>query len=115
VRRPFRLTLRSGPRVERERFTDLAPALDRLADWVAEQEATARRPAIDLRYRRFEPVAQVAARGQLAGPRRLQGGVDVRGDGSTEAYTGRWRRRLVDQRPAEDSCAALRRALGGGA
>lgn len=66
---------------------------------------------MDLRVRRFEPVQQVAARLQIAGPRRLHGGIDVRGDGSTEAYTGRWRRRLVDQREGESACDALRRTL----
>jgi hypothetical protein len=61
--------------------------------------------------RDIEPVSQVVARGGLKGPRG-HGGIDVRGDGSTEAWTGRsWRRRLVEQRSHEDAFAALRRAL----
>ena len=50
-------------------------------------------------------------RGEVAGPRRLRGGVDVRGDGTTEAYSGRWRRRLVERAPGETAYEALRRAL----
>ena len=107
----YSLTLRSGPRVEREHFAALDAALERLCAWADEQAASARRETVDLRYRRFEPIQQVAARGEIAGPRRLRGGIDVRGDGSCEAYTGRWRRRLVEARPGEDPAAALRRAL----
>jgi hypothetical protein len=108
----FSLTLRSGPRVTRERFESLAAALDRLAAWAEEQSAGADRQAVDLRVRRFEPIQQVAARGEVAGPRRLRGGIDVRGDGSCEAWTGRWSRRLVDVRDGETPTAALARALG---
>ena len=78
-----------------------------------------RRETIDLRVRRFEPIAQVAARAELAGPGRLwpaaRVGVDLRGDGSTEAYRGRLRRVLIAQLPGETAHGALRRELGAGA
>jgi hypothetical protein len=64
--------------------------------------------------REYEPGAQVAVRGEIAGPGGLRGGVDVRGDGSAEAFTGRWRRRLVDRAPGETAYDALRRALNTG-
>lgn len=111
---PYRLTAREGPRVKHQGFEQLDAALDALearAEWM---EGAERRDPVDLRFRRFEAVHQVAARVEIAGPRRLRGGIDVRGDGSVEAYTGRWRRRLVEQREGESAPAALRRALARG-
>lgn len=61
--------------------------------------------------RRLDPVEQVVGRLELAGPGRLRAGVDVRGDGSTEAFTGRLRRQLLDQGRRESAYDALRRAL----
>ena len=55
------------------------------------------------------------ARVELAGPERrlatVHAGVDVRGDGSTEAYLGRVRKRALDRAPGDDLAAALRRAI----
>ena len=110
----YTLTIRNGPRVERARFDTLPATLDALEQRMDELAAT-RRDTVDLRYRRFEPVAQVAVRGEVAGPGRvlpaLRAGVDMRGDGSSEAYVGRVRRRLVEQRGGETPYQALRRVL----
>jgi hypothetical protein len=61
--------------------------------------------------RRLEPVQIVVGRLELSGPGRLRAGVDVRGDGSSEAFTGRLRRRVLEQRRDESAYDALRRAL----
>jgi hypothetical protein len=112
---PWKLTVRAGPRVERVQFDDLNEALDALEQRARTFASSTRRSAVELRVRRFEPVEQVAARIEIAGPERLvpsvRGGVDVRGDGSTEAYVGRIRREILEQRRGETPYKALRRAL----
>jgi hypothetical protein len=108
----YKVTVRHGPRVRKERFDDLASALDAMERAGRELERNANRGTVDVKLlRRFEPVQQVAARIELSGPARLRAGVDVRGDGSAEGYTGRVRRRLVEQRKGESAYDALRRAL----
>ncbi len=109
----FTVTFREGPRVRHEEAATLEAAVARLQERMEELAATVRRPAVDLRYRKFEPIQQVAARAEVAGPRRLRGGIDLRGDGSTEAFTGRLRRRVVEQREGESPYDALRRELEG--
>jgi hypothetical protein len=113
---PWRLTVRAGPRVERRTLATIEEALDALESRTDELAADAGRNPVDVRYRKFEPVQQVAARLELSGPQRLvpavRAGIDVRGDGSTEAYMGRVRRRLLEQRKRESAVAALRRELG---
>lgn len=107
----YRLTVRAGSKVRRERFEERGPALDALEREARALAQTERRAPVDLRYREFEPVGQVAARIELSGPGRLHAGVDLRGDGSAEAFTGRLRRRLVEQREGESPYDALRRAV----
>jgi hypothetical protein len=60
--------------------------------------------------RDYEPVQQVAARAELKGPNGLRAGIDLRGDGSAEAWTGRFGRRLIEQQKGEDAYSALRRS-----
>lgn len=110
--RGYSLKTRSGARVERDRFDDLGAALDALELRGEQLQGEANAREIDLRFgRRFEPVQQVFARLELAGPNRLRAGVDIRGDGSAEAWTGRMRRSLVDQLDRESAYDALRRTL----
>jgi hypothetical protein len=109
---PYTLTIRQGPKVTRERYAELEEAMGAVEEHGRELERGAdARPVGGSLIRRIEPVQQVVARLELRGPGRLRAGVDVRGDGSSEAYTGRVRRRLVEQRPGEDAYGALRREL----
>lgn len=107
------MTVRRGSEVECSRFEELDRALDELEARGAQLEGEANARTVDLKLRRFEPVQQVVARIELSGPGRLRAGVDVRGDGSAESYTGRLRRRLVEQRGGESPYGALRRVLAG--
>jgi hypothetical protein len=107
----YRVVVRSGPRVERLEAPSLNGALALLEDRANALAARPGRRTVNLRYRAFTPVQQVAARVEVSGPERLRAGVDVRGDGSLEAWTGRVRRRLVRQEPGETAFDALRRRL----
>lgn len=114
----WKLTVRSGPKVTREHFAELDDALTTLEARARELADRAPKEAVDVRYKKFEPVQQVAGRLELSGPERLlpsvRAGIDVRGDGSTEAYVGRVRRAVVEQRRKETPYAALRRVLTAG-
>ncbi len=111
------LTVREGPEVQRARFATLEAALEELERRAANLSLRPRRERIDLKVREFAPGDQVAARLEVAGPGRFlppkRGGVDLRGDGTAEAYVGGVRRRLVEQKGSESPYDALRRALGG--
>jgi hypothetical protein len=108
----YRLTVRRGPEVERQTFDDLDGALSALEATGRELERTAStRPVGGRLMRRVDPVQQVVARIELAGPGRVRAGVDVRGDGSAEAFEGRLRRRLIEQRAGESPYDALRRMV----
>jgi hypothetical protein len=109
------LTLRNGPHVERVRCETLDAAVDAMEQRMDELAPGARREAIQVFRRHYDAVRQVAVRAELSGPGgilgRLRGGVDMRGDGSAEAYTGRFKRSLVDLRVGETPYDGLRRVL----
>jgi hypothetical protein len=108
--------MRVGARVHRESAGSLDAALD-----IVEREALAiaggeaRRAPVRRGQRSYEPVQQVGARIDVRGPQRwfpaIAGGVDVRGDGSLEAWTGGARRSVVKQQGDETPFDALRRVL----
>jgi hypothetical protein len=111
----WRITVRTGPKVERLTATTLPEALEVLETETRAAATTTRRGTIDTRVRRFEPEDQVATRAELRGPGRwrpkVRAGLDVRGDGSVEAWTGGVRREVVRPDDGETPYQALRRAV----
>jgi hypothetical protein len=108
----FRILVHSGSRVLSERTDNLAAALSVVERHGRRLETGASAAAEGgTLIRRYEPVQQVVGRVELRGPGRVRAGIDVRGDGSAEAFTGRVRRRLVTQREGETPYDALRREL----
>ena len=106
----YRVVVRHGPKVDKLDAATLEAALELLESRARAVSGGPGRDTVDLKVRRFEPVQQVAARAELRGP-GVRAGVDVRGDGSAEAWTGRIRRRLIEPRDGEDAYAALRRVV----
>ena len=110
VRTAFKVTIRSGPEIQRREADTLGGALDLVEQAGRALSAGPRRDPVDLRYREFSPSEQVAHRIELRGP-GVRAGVDVRGDNSAQAFVGRLRRRLVEPRKGESPYDALRRTL----
>lgn len=104
----FTVTARIGPEVTSSRHGSLDEALDAIA---AAMGGTGRERERHVLGRRYEPVGQVAGRFELRGPGGVRGGIDVRGDGSAEAFRGRIRKVVVAAGHGETPLDALRRAL----
>ena len=108
----YTLTIRADSRARKERFDELSTALAALEERGRELQAAAHEhPVGGTLIRRLEPVQIVVGRLELKGPARLRAGVDIRGDGSSEAFTGQVRRQVVAQQSGESPYDALRRAL----
>ena len=106
------MVIRADARVRKRQHRGLGEALADLEREGRELQAAAHeRPVGGTLMRRLEPVQIVVARLELSGPGQLRAGVDVRGDGSSEAFTGRLRRQVLEQRDGEDPYEALRRAV----
>lgn len=112
---PWKLTVRAGSRVEQQHFDHAADGLQALETRARELSEGAPNKPLDLRYKNYEPGQQVFARLELSGPQRLlpnvHVGLDVRGDGSFEAYRGRIKRELIEPAGGESVYAALRRTV----
>ena len=102
--------VRSGSKVTRARHDELGDALAEVEERGRELEESATGRVVSSPLGRdYEPVQQVIGRIELSGPGRFRAGVDVRGDGSSECWTGRLRREVVELRRGESPYDALRR------
>jgi hypothetical protein len=102
--------VRNGPRVEKHRAAGLDEALDLVEREGRVLAAGPRRRTVELRVRSISPQQQVSGRVELSGP-GVRAGVDVRGDGEAEAWTGRVRHQVIEQIDRESPYDALRRVL----
>jgi hypothetical protein len=109
----YRLTVRHGPKVERETFetlNDAVEALERRAEGVRREG-----PLEEIRaLRDFEPGQRVHARLELSAGGVLRGrevGIDVMGDGALVPYRGVIRKRRLEPRDGETAFEAVRDAL----
>lgn len=95
----------------KSRFATLDEALDAL-DYESRALTTAIRPrSARALGREYEPEQLVAVRAELRGPGGLRAGIDVHGDVSAQAFTGRVNRVPIEPRDDEDAWAALRRVV----
>ena len=106
----WRIVVRNGPKVEKLRAEGLEEALDLVEREGRVLSAGPGRRTVALRSREFTPQQQVAGRVELTG-RGVRAGVDVRGDGAAEAWTGRLRRNVIEQEERESPYDALRRVV----
>ena len=109
----YRLTVRQGPKVSRQKFESLDAALAALEERAKNIRALGPLEAKKM-IREFEPGDQVAGRVEIStgGFMRRGGeaGVDVMGDGRFVAFAGGMRRSELD--PGQDGpFEAVRRAL----
>ncbi|HEY6888765.1 MAG TPA: hypothetical protein VI300_13325 [Solirubrobacter sp.] len=103
----YQLTVRRGPKIEKDKRETLDEAIDLLEAYA---ETAARREAVDFVSRRYEPGDLVALRIELKGG-GVRAGLDVHGDGSAVAWTGRISRTIIEPEHGESPLMALRRAL----
>ena len=100
----YRVTVRRGPKVTHAAHDSLD---DALTDLEAAARTTPRKDRVEFLGRSYEPVA---VRVELKGS-GVRAGLDVRGDGTMVAWTGRVRRAQIEPEPGESAMAALRRTV----
>ena len=109
----WKVTVRHGSNVDREKFDSLDEAIGHAQHGVDEIQRSDRLPPARM-LREFTPAELVHARIELSGPgilRGPEGGIDVMGDGSAIAYTGAIRKRKIDADSLEQAFDRLRDAL----
>jgi len=101
----FRVTVRRGPKVEREQWDSVDETIEAIKRHV---RGARRLEAAQGLGRTYEPSERIAIRIEIKGPSG-RAGLDVLGDGGLIAHTGRVSRRVVGE--GGDPYEALRAEL----
>lgn len=111
----WKVTVRHGSKVAREKFGTLDDAIAEVRRRVEEVRREGRLPAISA-FREHTPGQRVQARIEISGPgviRSPEGGIDVMGDGHAVAYSGAIRKETIEADSLDDAFEQLRTALSG--
>ena len=111
----WKVTVRHGSSVGRERFATLDEAIAEARRRVEEIGREDRLPEITV-FRKHTPEQRVNARIEITGPgliRSPEGGIDVMGDGHAIAYTGAIRKEPIEVDSLDEAFERLRVALEG--
>jgi hypothetical protein len=109
----WKVTVRHGSRVGREKFDSLDEAIADVRRRVDEVRREGGLPAISV-FRAHSPDQRVNARIEISGPglfRSAEGGIDVMGDGTAIAYTGTIRKEPLDADSLDEAFDELRARL----
>ena len=106
----YTLSIQQEGSSKSERCATLDDALDSLQAELNALGPGTRRETTSAFVRDYQPDELVALRLEIRG-RGVCGGIDLRGDGSEEPYTGRIRRKAIEAAPGENAVSALRRSL----
>jgi hypothetical protein len=112
----WKVTVRHGPKVGRERFSTLEEAIEEARHRVDEIRREGRVPTITA-FRKHASGQRVQARIEISGPglfRHPEGGIDVMGDGHAIAYTGAIRKETIDAATLDEAFERLGQSLAGG-
>ena len=111
----WKVTIRHGSRVGREKFGSLDEAIAEARRRVEEVQREGGLPTISA-FRQHTPDQRVEARIEISGPgffRSREGGIDVMGNGQAIAYTGAIRKEPIEADSLDDALSRLSGALGG--
>lgn len=109
----WKVTVRHGSRVGREKYGTLDEAIAEARRRVEEVRRDGGLPTINA-FRKHTPGQRVNARIEISGPgliRSPEGGIDVMGDGHAVAYTGAIRKETIEADSLDDALERLRAAL----
>jgi hypothetical protein len=111
----WKVTVRHGPKVGRERFSSLEEAIEEARHRVDQVRREGGLPEITA-FRKHTPAQRVEARIEISGPgffRSPEGGIDVMGNGHAVAYMGAIRKEQIEAGSLDDALERLKRELAG--